>query len=137
MQGTKKERERNLEQTASTILEAILCCHSTKLSLTFLWYRLKPDSAAAAAEVHADEEEEEDVLAVSDDAPRSARSRDCDLIVSEDVFFFCEDFDDDFSTFDFSFLLLSTPSLRSSRHMLRRPLTRVEVSSDDKELVRR
>ena len=55
-------------------------------SLTFLWYRLKPHRAAAA-EAHADEEEDEDELAVSDDAPRSARSKDCDLISKANMFF--------------------------------------------------
>ena len=53
---------------------------------------------------------------------------------SEDVFF-VNIFSKLFLLFSFSssaLLLLSLPL----RHMLRRPLTRVEISSDDKELVR-
>ena len=45
-----------------------------------MWYRLNPDNADAAAAYAADDDED-DVLAVSDAAPRSVRSKDCDLMV--------------------------------------------------------
>ena len=68
------KRRKNLEQTTEAILPF---SRTHKLSLTFLWYRLNPDSAAATEE----QEVDDDVLAVSDDAPRRARSKDCDRMV--------------------------------------------------------
>ena len=127
-ESTKKRK--NLEQMPSPSLAL------ANSLLTFLWYRLNPDKAAAAAEAHAEEEDKVDALAVSEDALRSARSKDCDLMVTAMLFlfWFC-----DFLLFSFSSLPLfffGPPSFLSPRHMLRRPLTRVEISSDDKELVR-